>query len=220
MRATSRIILHHGLKFISLTAALIGMGLSFGLALGLDLGLDLGLGLRLGIGSFSYAEDQERWQAPPLERSISIRDGRTDQVLTLTELLDQLAKADVVFLGETHTDETTHRIELAVYQGLLARRKGQVALAMEMFERDVQATLDAYLRGEIDEATFLKQSRPWENYRSAYRPLIELAKKSKTPVVASNFPRPLRMKMSMEGDQVLEKLEGDQKGQEIGRAHV
>ncbi|MFM2093791.1 MAG: hypothetical protein RIS70_915 [Planctomycetota bacterium] len=193
MRATSRIVLHNGLKFISLMAVMIGLG--------------------LGLGSSSYAEDQERWQAPPLERSISIRDGRTDQVLTLAELLDQLAKADVVFLGETHTDETTHRIELAVYQGLLARRKGQVTLAMEMFERDVQATLDAYLRGEIDEATFLKQSRPWENYRSAYRPLIELAKKSKTPVVASNFPRPLRMKLSMEGDQVLEKLEGDQKQQ-------
>ena len=52
-----------------------------------------------------------------------------------------------MFLGETHDDETTHRLELAVYEGLLHRKPKQVVLAMEMFERDVQQVLDDYLAG-------------------------------------------------------------------------
>ena len=113
---------------------------------------------------------------------------------SLDTMLDQLAQADVVFLGETHDDETTHPLELAVYEGLLQRKPKQVVLAMEMFERDVQQVLDDYLAGRMDEQQFLAQSRPWGNYQHCYRPLIELAKQTQGPVIASNFPRPLRGK--------------------------
>ncbi len=149
------------------------------------------------------------WAAPPLERSVSVRDGRTGECLSFDAFLDNLATADAVFLGEQHTDETTHRVELAVYEGLLSRRGGNVVLAMEMFERDVQPDLDAYLAGEIDEATFLSRARPWSNYRTAYRPLIEKARSSARPVVASNFPTPLRRQVAMKGAAALETLEGD-----------
>jgi uncharacterized iron-regulated protein len=155
----------------------------------------------------------QEWTAPAIEDSVSIRDGRSGQVIQFSEMLDCLAKADVVFLGETHNDETTHRVELAVYQGLLGRRDNKTLLAMEMFERDVQSDLNAYLAGEIDEATFLAKSRPWGNYMAAYRPLIELAKKTGVPVVASNFPRPLIMKLAMQGQKALEQLPDGERAQ-------
>ncbi|MEW6073327.1 MAG: ChaN family lipoprotein [Planctomycetota bacterium] len=151
-------------------------------------------------------DSEPLWAAPPLERAVSVRDGRTGEVLGLEGLLDRLARADVVFLGETHTDETTHRVELAAYEGLLARRAGRVVLAMEMFERDVQPALDAYLAGSIDEPTFLSRSRPWSNYRTAYRPLIEHAKAGRAPVVASNFPAPLRQRIAGTGADGLAQL--------------
>src|SRR5690349_6575043 len=135
---------------------------------------------------------EQPWSAPELARCVSVRDGRTGARLSFEEFLDRLAGQDAVFLGETHIDETTHRVELGVYEGLLARRPGAVVLAMEMFERDVQPALDAYLRGETDEATFRSRARPWGNYDTAYRPLIERAKAGALPVVASNFPAPLR----------------------------
>ncbi len=150
------------------------------------------------------------WSAPALPRAVSVRDGRTGEVISFDAFLDTIAKADAVFLGELHTDETTHRVELAVYEGLLDRKKGDVVLSMEMFERDVQEHVDAYLAGEIDEETFLDQARPWGNYRTAYRPLIERAKASRGTVVAANFPRPLRMKVAMGGPEVLDSLEGDE----------
>ena len=129
----------------------------------------------------------------------------------MSDMLDELAKKDVVFLGEMHTDETTHRVELAVYEGLLERRDGKVVLAMEMFERDVQPVLDAYVAGDIDEATFLASANPWGNYRTGYRRLIERARSQALPVVGSNFPRSLRRRMSMQGESVLQNLEGDER---------
>ncbi len=158
-------------------------------------------------------DEPPAWSAPQLERAICIVDGRTGESVSFSQLLDDLAAADVVFLGESHNDETTHRVELAVFEGLLQRRKDQVVLAMEMFERDVQPQLDKYLAGEIDEAQFLADARPWENYRSAYRPLVELAKRVGAPVIASNFPRPLRMQLAMKGAEAIKSLDDEQAGQ-------
>lgn len=154
--------------------------------------------------------DAPAWAAPPLERAVAVRDGRSGEGLSFERLLDELAEADVVFLGETHVDETTHRVELAVLEGLQARRE-EVVLALEMFQRDVQPHVDDYLAGRIDEEAFLEMSRPWGQYRSAYRPLIERAKASGAPVVASNFPRPLIRRVATEGTVALESLEGDAK---------
>lgn len=154
---------------------------------------------------------QTAWSAPNLEHCISIRDGKTGERLTFATLLDQLSQSQAVFLGETHIDETTHRVELAVYDGLLSRRSGKVVLAMEMFERDTQPALDAYLTNQIDEPTFLSRSRPWSNYKTAYRPLIELAREKHRPVIASNFPAPLRSKITNDKGASLDNLSADER---------
>ncbi len=161
----------------------------------------------------SRESDAQAWSAPSLERALAVHDGRTGEGLSLDQLFDRLASADVVFLGETHIDETTHRLELATYEALLARRPQQVVLAMEMFERDEQAKLDQYLAGAIDEPAFLASVRPWSNYRTAYRPLIERAKAARAPVVASNFPATLRAKMASEEIGALDKLSPDVRAQ-------
>lgn len=100
------------------------------------------------------------------------------------------SRADVVFLGEQHDDTGTHRMELALLQAI-ARRRSNVVLALEMFERDVQPILDQYLAGSISEELFLKGSRPWPAYLTDYRPLVEFAKTRGWKVVAGNVPRSL-----------------------------
>ena len=173
----------------------------------------VGMQLTLSVLSAQTGDDSEQpWSAPPLERVVVVQDGRTGETVEWSELLDELAFADVVFLGEQHTDESTHRVELAVYEGLLERRLGAVVLALEMFERDTQLLLDQYIAGEIDEPTFLEGARPWSNYRTAYRPMVERAKRDGGVVVASNFPVTLRRRLAMEGAEVLETLEGAERG--------
>jgi len=132
-------------------------------------------------------------RAPEAPSYRMIADQRAGRAVPLDAMLDALAKEDVVFLGESHDDDNTHRLELEVYEGLADRR--QVVLALEMFQRDVQGAVDDYLAGRIDEKTFFESARPWENYRSGYRPLIEAAKRRGLPVVASNPPDSLRRKL-------------------------
>ena len=149
---------------------------------------------------------------PPLAEATRVHDTKANATRSWPELLDALAKHDVVFLGETHVDDTTHQVELHVLEQLLARRAGKVVLTMEMFERDVQGVLDDYLAGRIDEATFLQKARPWQNYQTAYRPLVECAKAAKIPVIAANFPGTLRRAFAGgDGKAALAKLTPEQR---------
>jgi uncharacterized iron-regulated protein len=147
---------------------------------------------------------------PRLEAVTRVLDARKGRASSLEELLDQVASADVVFLGETHLDETTHRVELAVYEGLVRRRKN-VTLAMEMFERDVQGALDDYVSGRTNETEFLRTSRPWSNYRTGYRPMIEAAKRHGLRVVASNVPASLRKNVAFRGQEAWDELTSEQR---------
>ncbi|HEY6400787.1 MAG TPA: ChaN family lipoprotein [Blastocatellia bacterium] len=113
-------------------------------------------------------------------------------------MLAEIARADVAFVGEQHNDPATHRIERAILEGL-GRRRGNVVVAMEMFERDTQSALDEYLAGRLSEEDFLKTSRPWPNYLTDYRPLVEFARVHQWKVIASNTPRRLAAQVSREG---------------------
>ena len=126
-------------------------------------------------------------------------DTRTGKTISAHALVDQLARADVVFIGEQHDDLATHALELRILRELHAQAGARLTLAMEMWERDVQPALDDYLSGRQDEAAFLKVSRPWSNYLTDYRPLVEYAKTHHIPVVASNAPQSIVSKVGREG---------------------
>lgn len=153
-----------------------------------------------------------KWQPPgpldnpALDDSVWVCDQSAREAVTLDAMLDAAARKEVVFLGETHLDETTHELELAVYEGLIERTQGKVVLALEMFERDDQPALDAYVAGKITEAEFRKQTQVWGNYRTGYRQLIETAKRHGLPVVGSNAPVSLRRKVGMGGRKALDAL--------------
>jgi uncharacterized iron-regulated protein len=106
----------------------------------------------------------------------------------LEDAFDLFMDYNLIFIGEEHESRVSHYAELTILKGL-AERDSNLVLALEMFERDVQDTLNAYLKGKISEKKFLKQSRPWPNYLEDYRPLIEFSKKKGIPVIAANIPR-------------------------------
>ncbi len=143
---------------------------------------------------------------PALEDALRIWDSAAGEELALAQLLARLAQADVVFVGETHLDDTTHRFQAALLEGLIAQRARAVVLSLEMFERDVQPVLDEYLAGRLDERAFLAAARPWGNYASDYRPLVECAKAHDIPVIAANTPAALRRKLSSGGRAALDAL--------------
>lgn len=148
---------------------------------------------------------------PRLEEAVLVYDTAASRPEDFGSMLDALATHDVVFVGETHLDDTTHRVELAVYEGLLERTGGRVVLSMEMFERDVQPVLDDYLARRIDEQEFLANARPWGNYRTGYRAMIELARERGLPVVAANTPISVRRSVAFGGADAFAKLSAEQR---------
>jgi len=119
-----------------------------------------------------------------------------------------LAKADVVFVGEQHDDPNTHRLELAVLDAL-ARRSRSVIVSLEMFERDVQEPLEHFLMGHMPEDEFLKVSRPWPRYATDYKPLVDFAVSKEWPVVAANVPRSIASEVAKGGLEALQQKSAD-----------
>ena len=129
-------------------------------------------------------------------------DSAASQFTDFESMVAEIARADVVFVGEQHDDPNTHRLERALLDGL-ARRRGDVILSLEMFERDVLDRLNQFSRGALPEADFLASSRPWPRYATDYKPLVDLAIERKWPIVAANIPRPIASEISKGGLDVL-----------------
>ncbi len=134
-----------------------------------------------------------------------VYDTRRQAFADLESMLADLAKADVVFVGEQHDDPNTHRLESAILDGL--RRRGvPVTLSLEMFERDAQPGVNSYLAGGITEEDFLKSSGPWPRYSTDYRTLVEMARAQGWPVVAANVPRRFASSVARTGLTALDTL--------------
>lgn len=100
--------------------------------------------------------------------------------------MKSLGQADVILFGEQHNSAIAHWLQLVVARELAT--KGPLAMGAEMIEADDQATLDRYLRGEIDQAAFDTLARQWKNHGD-YAPLVELAKERGLRFIATNVPR-------------------------------
>ena len=135
-----------------------------------------------------------------------VYDTKKKRLVDFEAMAADLAKADLVFLGEQHDDPRTHQLQAALLEAVARRHPGPIALALEMFERDVQPAVDAYLAGSMTEADFLAASRPWPNYATDYRPMIEFARANRWPVIAGNVPRRLASAVARRGLGALDSL--------------
>lgn len=122
-----------------------------------------------------------------------------------SEILRELEKADVVYLGEIHDSLEDHQAQLEIIQQLMAQN-GKVAIALEMFQRPFQRAIDDYLAGKITESQLVAQTEynerwgfPWEYYA----PILRFAKENNLPVLATNTPTEVTRKVARSGLEVL-----------------
>lgn len=132
---------------------------------------------------------------------------------SVTDIVAAGESNEVVFLGEMHDDAVGHAVQAEIFRRIVQRfgSSREIALSLEMFERDVQIVVDEYLSGLISERHFLLSSRPWGNYKWDYRPLVELAKEKRLPVIAANAPRRYINMVSRNGRTSLNGLSKDAK---------
>jgi uncharacterized iron-regulated protein len=125
--------------------------------------------------------------ATPANRPALWVDALRGEPLDFEQLLDELQKARVVYLGEIHSVPRHHELQTAILEGL-ARRGNRLVLAMEQFEYFAQPALDRFNTGGTDlnqlaaEAALDKRWRDHTNYHA----LLRTAQAHRVPVLALN----------------------------------
>ncbi len=116
------------------------------------------------------------------------------KIVRFDDLLAELARQDVVYIGEEHYNPRHVQAAVQILEGLVQRNR-QPVVAMEMFSWDGQAALSQYVQDRAyDRLTFLKESRWQENWGGEfenYEPILAFAQRYARPVLALNPPRAL-----------------------------
>ena len=110
------------------------------------------------------------------------------------EMLAAATDAHIVYVGETHDNPASHRLQLAVIEAMVERWPGQVSLGMEMFTRKQQPVLDRWIAGELSEKEFLKASdwhANWSMDFALYRDILVYARDHRIPVIGLNAEKDL-----------------------------
>ena len=116
----------------------------------------------------------------------------TGYYVTEEQMLAVATDARIVYVGETHDNPASHRLELAVLRAMSNRYPDGVVLGMEMFTPEQQPVLDRWVKGELTEKEFIKQSRWHEQWRmdfEYYSPLLDFARQRRIPVIGLNAPK-------------------------------
>ncbi|MFM9267511.1 ChaN family lipoprotein [Tychonema sp. BBK16] len=139
-----------------------------------------------------------------------IANPQPQQTYTNQEILQQLLKARIVYLGETHDSIEDHQAQLVIIQEM-QRQNPKIAIALEMFQRPFQSVLDQYLAGKLTEEQLIEQTEynqrwrfPWEYYA----PIMRFAALNKLRLLALNTPTEVTRKVATQG---LESLTADEK---------
>lgn len=115
-----------------------------------------------------------------------------------------LAGKDIILFGEFHNNPITHWLQLTVSKELVEKRK--VMFGAEMFEADNQEPLNRYLAGTLSAKGLDSSARLWNNYKTDYAPLVNLAKEKQLPFIATNVPRRYASLVSKKGFEGLDTL--------------
>jgi uncharacterized iron-regulated protein len=123
-----------------------------------------------------------------------------DQI-SFAQLLSDLYKTRVIFIGESHDQIAHHQIQVKLIQTLIHQGK-DVVVAMEMFERSQQPILDRWSQGLLTEEEFLKEIQwdtTWGMDYELYKGILDEAKSHRLKVIALNVQRELVRKVAQSG---------------------
>lgn len=122
----------------------------------------------------------------------AIVDTERGETLSPQALRARLRDAPIVLVGEQHTDAAHHAVQLRVLE-LLHDAGRPLVIGLEMFPADLDSVLDAWTRGELDEADFLARSdwyRTWGYDWRYYRAIFLFARSHAIPMVGLRAREP------------------------------
>ena len=125
----------------------------------------------------------------------------TNAEVTSDQLIQSLQKFRIIMLGESHTSEQHHNMQLNVIRGL-TQSGSSVCLALEMFNSSQNQVLEQYISDKMTEDEFLDQSdyfNTWgHNYRY-YKPIFDYAREKKIKMYGVNIEHDYASKIGRGG---------------------
>jgi uncharacterized iron-regulated protein len=128
-------------------------------------------------------------------------DGAKPRAVPEAEIVSDMARREVVLLGEQHDDADHHSWQLQTLAALHTVRPDMV-IGFEAFPRRVQPELDRWTAGELGTSEFLKRvewDKVWGFPAELYLPLLQFARINRIPVVALNVERSLTEAVGAKG---------------------
>jgi uncharacterized iron-regulated protein len=128
-------------------------------------------------------------------------------------MVDVLAGARAVCIGESHTNPHHHWMQLHLLDALSQRAGGHgaaLAIGLEMFQAPFQHVLDAYASRAIDDRVLLARSewrKRWGYDFAFYRPMVHLAVERGMSLLALNQRKEITRKVGKEGVEALSEEE-------------
>lgn len=132
------------------------------------------------------------------------------QQINYGDVLEMIEGVDVIFFGEFHGNPICHWLQRELLSDLFELHGENLVIGGEFFETHDQLILDEYLSGWINETNFNNEARFWNNYEKDYKPLLEFAKQSGIPFIATNVPRRYANLVFREGMEGLDLLPTDE----------
>ncbi len=122
--------------------------------------------------------------------------------VTQEQMLAAATDAKIIYMGETHDNPASHRLEMDLLKALADRYPGQVALGMEMMTHEQQTVLDRWVAGELSEKELLEKSRWYDVWRmdfDYYKALFLFCRDKKIPIIGLNATK-MEVKAVASGD--------------------
>ena len=135
----------------------------------------------------------------------SILDCKSNTNISLENLIQNLKNHRIILIGESHTNDSHHQVQLQILKGL-AESGEDVCLALEMFNPSQNEVLNQYTSGKMSEEEFLNHSNyfnTWgHNYRY-YKPIFDFASKNRIKMYGVNIDHKFASKIGRGGIQSL-----------------
>ncbi|MFO7813272.1 MAG: ChaN family lipoprotein [Pelovirga sp.] len=114
-------------------------------------------------------------------------------------VIDHALRAQVIYVGETHDNPASHRVQEDILRALTENNPEKVALGMEMFTPSQQPILDQWSAGELSEKDFLRGVDWYSTWRidfALYRNLLLFCRDQGIKILALNAEPATRQLLS------------------------
>ena len=115
---------------------------------------------------------------------------KTGKSITFDQLMADLNRYQIIFVGENHTNSAHHAIQQKIIEAVF-QNTPSMRVGMEMFDRSYQEVVDLWSAGVLDEETFLRKVHWYANWQfdfGLYRDILGFIKENRIKIVALNIP--------------------------------